>query len=250
MGDHTVLLPALIIAAVTIAVLIWIAISTVKRLRGQTKEYSAIDEPEITEEIADEPTKIKQKRGVVTDKEYEVLKDGIQIPYVEFVRAIQIASVDGTTDSCFVSEEVFNSIKIGDAVTYIKEGDRFYFSGCDENNIHEMALDAEPFEKIRDGEKTIELRLNDDKRRKVKVGDKIIFTLNGSENDYIMTRVVALHKFSSFKELYSKLPLDKCGYSNLEAKSADPNDMRRYYTAEDEAKYGVVGIEIELDMIV
>ena len=111
-----------------------------------------------------------------------------------------------------------------------------------------MTLDAEPFEKIRDGEKTIELRLNDEKRQKVKIGDKISFTLKGSEGDYLMTKVVALHKFSSFKELYASLPLEKCGYSRSEAKSADSLDMRKYYTAEDEARYGVVGIELDLDM--
>ena len=69
-----------------------------------------------------------------------------------------------------------------------------------------------------------------------------------SEDDYLMTKVVALHRVGSFKELYASLPLEKCGYSKKEAKNADPNDMRKYYTAEDEAKYGVVGIELELDM--
>ena len=41
--------------------------------------------------------------------------------------------------------------------------------------IHEMKLNKEPFEKIRDGKKTIELRLNDEKRQRVRVGDSIVF---------------------------------------------------------------------------
>ena len=39
-----------------------------------------------------------------------------------------------------------------------------------------MKLHPAPFEMIKSGKKTIELRLYDEKRRKIKVGDEIIFT--------------------------------------------------------------------------
>ena len=39
--------------------------------------------------------------------------------------------------------------------------------------MHEMRLHNEPFVLIKDGTKTIELRLNDEKRRQIKVGDYI-----------------------------------------------------------------------------
>ena len=39
----------------------------------------------------------------------------------------------------------------------------------------EMKLDKEPFEKIKSGEKTIELSLYDEKRRKIREGDIIVF---------------------------------------------------------------------------
>lgn len=39
--------------------------------------------------------------------------------------------------------------------------------------IHYMKLYNEPFQMIKKGEKTIELRLNDEKRRKLKKGDTI-----------------------------------------------------------------------------
>lgn len=42
--------------------------------------------------------------------------------------------------------------------------------------IHEMKLNNEPFTLIKAGTKVIELRLNDEKRRKLAVGDKIEFT--------------------------------------------------------------------------
>ena len=42
--------------------------------------------------------------------------------------------------------------------------------------IHEMRLNNEPFNKIKEGTKTVELRLLDEKRKTLRVGDKIIFT--------------------------------------------------------------------------
>ena len=42
--------------------------------------------------------------------------------------------------------------------------------------IHKMNLNPEPFEMIRNDQKTIELRLNDEKRRMINVGDMIEFT--------------------------------------------------------------------------
>ena len=40
---------------------------------------------------------------------------------------------------------------------------------------HEMKLNNKPFEKIKKGTKTIELRLNDEKRQLLKVNDYIEF---------------------------------------------------------------------------
>lgn len=42
--------------------------------------------------------------------------------------------------------------------------------------IHKMNLNPEPFGMILSGQKTIELRLNDEKRKLIKVGDRIEFT--------------------------------------------------------------------------
>ena len=44
------------------------------------------------------------------------------------------------------------------------------------NMIHKMKLNESPFERIKNGTKTIEFRLYDEKRRQVKIGDKIEFS--------------------------------------------------------------------------
>lgn len=108
---------------------------------------------------------------------------------------------------------------------------------------HNMKLNPSPFEMIKSGKKTIELRLFDEKRRQVKEGDKIVFT-NTDTGETLNTTVVKLHFFDSFKELYRSLPLLKCGYTTEDINDAQPADMEQYYSAEEQKKYGVVGIEL------
>jgi len=106
-----------------------------------------------------------------------------------------------------------------------------------------MKLNNVPFETIKNGTKTIELRLYDEKRRKIKIGDTICFKGKAST---IKAIVKALHIFRNFDELYAALPLDKCGYTADELATASPEDMPEYYTKDQIEKYGVVGIEIEV----
>jgi len=108
---------------------------------------------------------------------------------------------------------------------------------------HYMKLWQESFYKIADGSKTIELRLNDEKRQQINIGDTIIFNCT-KNNEVITARVKALHKFTDFKELYENLPLDKCGYSDDELDDAHYTDMYDYYSQEQIDKYGALGIEL------
>ena len=111
--------------------------------------------------------------------------------------------------------------------------------------IHIMNLNSEPFEMICSGQKTIELRLNDEKRRLIKVGDRIEFTQTKT-GEILIAEVIALHEFDSFAELYRELPLLKCGYTAADITTAKPEDMDLYYTPEQQSKYGVLGIEIKV----
>lgn len=109
---------------------------------------------------------------------------------------------------------------------------------------HRMNLHKEPFDMIANGEKTIELRLYDEKRQRVKVGDTIIFTSTDNRNDTLKSEVIAVNVFKNFAELYENLPVLKCGYRAGE--NANPDDMLEYYSREEEEKYGAVGIEIKV----
>ena len=111
---------------------------------------------------------------------------------------------------------------------------------------HKMRLNASPFYKIKNGEKTIELRLYDEKRRLMSEGDIIEFTNVQNPNEVLKCEIVKLHIFDSFEALYSNLPLLKCGYTKSDIDTASPKDMSEYYSNEKEELYGVVGIEIKL----
>jgi len=108
--------------------------------------------------------------------------------------------------------------------------------------LHHMKLQSSPFEKIKNGSKTIELRLNDEKRQQVQTGDFIEFSCLDNLDDKIQTRVTALHRFSTFAELYASLPKEKLGYTASE--TPVPEHMDKYYSHENQEKYGVLGIEL------
>ena len=111
---------------------------------------------------------------------------------------------------------------------------------------HEMNLHDSPFDMIKCGKKIYELRLWDEKRRDIKIGDEILFTRSRGGDDFMRCRVVELHLFDSFAHLYKNLPLLRCGYTEEDIDAADPSDMDIYYSKERQASYGVVGIEIEV----
>ena len=108
---------------------------------------------------------------------------------------------------------------------------------------YEMKLHNNPFNLINSGSKTIELRLYDEKRQMINVGDTITFE-NRSDGDKIKVKVIALHKYPNFEELYKHFNKVSMGYK--EDEEANPKDMELYYSSEEQSKYGVVGIEMEL----
>lgn len=109
--------------------------------------------------------------------------------------------------------------------------------------IHEMNLWHGSFEKIKSGTKTIELRLNDEKRAIINIGDIIEFT-DTSSNQKIRCQATNLFRYADFETLYKNH--DKLSIGYREDESADPADMLEYYSEDKINKYGVVGIEIKV----
>ncbi len=111
---------------------------------------------------------------------------------------------------------------------------------------HTLNLCPGPYHMIERGEKTIELRLYDEKRQKIQTGDILCLVHTEDETKKLYARVVALHLFNSFAELYRHLPLLKCGYTPQNVGNAHPRDMDAYYSPRLQGQYRALGIEIQL----
>lgn len=106
---------------------------------------------------------------------------------------------------------------------------------------HEMRLHDGPFKKIQAGTKTIEMRLYDEKRQIIQVGDEIEFT-SRTTGEKQLTEVIAIHIYDSFAEIYRDYDKVSLGYDIDE--EASFTDLEKYYSKEEQEKYGVVGIEV------
>lgn len=112
--------------------------------------------------------------------------------------------------------------------------------------VYEMKLNEEPLNMIKEGNKKIELRLFDDKRRALQIGDKIIFTNINNENDKLAVTITSLYRSVSFKELFQDISLEKCGFYGMTIEDA-VNRMRKFYSEEKEKQLGVLGIKVQVD---
>ncbi|MGM0867419.1 MAG: ASCH domain-containing protein [Bacillota bacterium] len=72
--------------------------------------------------------------------------------------------------------------------------------------IHKMGLFETPFNSMKSGRKTVEVRLNDGKRRKLNIGDKIEFAKVPDENETLAVGVTGLRKYNTVKDMYEAIP--------------------------------------------
>ncbi|MCM3740281.1 ASCH domain-containing protein [Oceanobacillus luteolus] len=110
---------------------------------------------------------------------------------------------------------------------------------------HHMGLYETPFHSMKSGKKKVEVRLNDQKRRKVKVGDTIRFTKTPDRNETLIVQVIELREFPTFKEMYESIPADE-----FDAVGDSIEEMvertYRIYTPEREKEWGTLAITIQL----
>jgi len=106
--------------------------------------------------------------------------------------------------------------------------------------IHEMKLLKEPFNNIKNGTKTVEFRLYDEKRKKIRIGDKIIFYKLPELKEKLIVKVLDLYKEPNFEELFKNV------FYSQEEIDRHIKKIYTIYSKEQEEKYGVLGIKIQL----
>ncbi len=105
-----------------------------------------------------------------------------------------------------------------------------------------MKLRPRPFACIARGEKWIELRLYDEKRREIRVGDDILFRQTET-GETLRRRVDDIRTFPDFFKLYQYCDTGGMGYCDGEVARAE--DMHAYYSRDEIEKYGVVAIYLK-----
>ncbi len=106
--------------------------------------------------------------------------------------------------------------------------------------LHKMKLQENPFERIKNGTKTVEFRLYDEKRKQIKIGDKIEFSKLPDMTEKLLVEVLDLYREESFEKLFRKLFTDE---KEIVEKV---KGMYRFYSQEEQDKYGVLGIKIKV----
>ncbi len=111
--------------------------------------------------------------------------------------------------------------------------------------IHEMKLHPEPFEKINNEIKTVEIRLFDEKRKALRVGHLIEFSKKPDLQKKVLTKIVELQKFKTFEELQKNFHLKELGFTETTTKQDFLNKLYEYYTPEEENIFGVLAIRLK-----
>lgn len=108
---------------------------------------------------------------------------------------------------------------------------------------HGMNLQQKYFDFIKNGTKRIELRLFDEKRQKIQLGDTIEFSNNDSEK--ITAKVIGLLRYESFQELFNDFDISILADTSM-TKAELQNVLEEFYTPEKQKKYGVLGIRLKI----
>ena len=110
---------------------------------------------------------------------------------------------------------------------------------------HEMKLQPKYYNYILNGTKKIEIRLFDEKRQQIKIGDTIKFLKEPNLNESFYAKVVGLLLYNSFEDMFKDFDISILSDKSMTKKELI-NDLEQYYSKEQQKQYGVLGIRIEL----
>ena len=98
------------------------------------------------------------------------------------------------------------------------------------------------FDLIRNKTKNVEVRVNDEKRRQLKIGDTLVFIKRGNEEEQIKVTVTDLKYFKDFKEVADNYEMGRLYLKNY-SKEDYVKLFDEFYSKEEVEQNGVVAIE-------
>ncbi len=108
---------------------------------------------------------------------------------------------------------------------------------------HSMSLDRKFFELMRENKKTVEIRLFDEKRRALSLGDTIEFSCAQAPEEKILRRTVGLYRYDDLSSLISDFRPDELGCTIAEAEDLE-QALNNIYGKDDINKYGALAIRV------
>ena len=108
--------------------------------------------------------------------------------------------------------------------------------------IHTMNLQPKYFNFVKNGTKRIELRLNDEKRQQLQLGDVIEFSDGDSS---LKAEIIGLLRYTSFVDLFEDFDAPILADSSM-TKAEILEALEEFYTPEKQTQYGVLGIKIRV----
>lgn len=105
-------------------------------------------------------------------------------------------------------------------------------------------LHSDVFDIVKNGTKNVEVRLNDEKRRKLSIGDTLLFLRRPNDDEEIRAKVVGLKIFNNFSKLVDNYDMERLYLADY-TKEMFLNELLRFYPLEEQENYGVVAIEFE-----
>ena len=108
---------------------------------------------------------------------------------------------------------------------------------------HGMNLQSKYFDYIKNGTKRIELRLFDEKRRRINIGDTIEFA--NPDGEKLLVRVVGLLRYGSFEDLFRDFDISMLADASM-TKRELLDVLNGFYPLEKQHEMGVVGIRVEV----
>ena len=109
---------------------------------------------------------------------------------------------------------------------------------------HILKLQPRYFDYINNGTKRVELRLYDEKRQKINIGDTIIFQKEPELETTMRVKVIELLRYNTFEELFKDFDIGILADKSM-TKQELLKVLEEFYTLEKQKQYGIVGIRIE-----
>ena len=103
---------------------------------------------------------------------------------------------------------------------------------------HEMKLQPEYYNFILNGTKRIEIRLFDEKRQQIKIGDTIRFIKLPDKDEVLFATVVNIEVFNNWYDCYAKYFDEDFKGSYHSIQDVVDDTYQGYYTKEESEKYG------------